>query len=134
MKVSFDFDNTLSEEYIQVIAKSLIQSGHDVWVITARAIFFGGMDKDTYLRTFNRDIVKVCEELGIDLSKVIITGGSLKFDYYVNCKFDLHFDDDWEEVLEINNRGGHAILVNPDYQRIYMEMQSKNNDNGTEKG
>ena len=134
MKVSFDFDGCLSEDYIQSLAKSLIDSGNDVWVITARAIFFGGMDKETYLKAFNRDIVQVCKEIGIDLSKVIITGGSLKFDYYLSCKFDLHFDDDWEEVLEINNRGGHAILVNPDYQKIYMEMQSKNNDNGTEKG
>lgn len=130
MKVSFDFDNTLSEEYIQVLAKSLVQSGHDVWIITARAIFFGGMDKDTYLRTFNRDIVRIGEEIGIDTSKIIITGGSLKYEYYQNCHFDLHFDDNWEEVNEINIRGGHAILVNPDYQEIYMEMQSRNNDNG----
>lgn len=128
MKISFDFDNTLSETYIQVLAKSLIDSGNDVWVITARAIFFGGMDKETYLKTFNRDIVQVCNEIGIDLSKVIITGGSLKYDYYIEGNFDLHFDDDWEEVLEINNRGGHAVLVNPDFQEIYTNMQYKTNN------
>jgi hypothetical protein len=131
MKISFDFDGCLSEDYIQSLAKSLIQSGNDVWVITARAIFFNGMDKERYLRSMNRDIVQVCEEIGLDLSKIILTGGCLKTDYYFSCKFDLHFDDDWEEVLEINNHGGHSILVNPDYQRIYMEMQSKNNENIT---
>jgi len=133
MKVSFDFDGCLSEDYIQSLAKSLIQSGNDVWVITAREIFFNKFDKETYLKIFNRDVLSVCKDIGIDSSKVIITGGSLKFDYYISCKFDLHFDDDWKEVLEINNRGGHAILVNPDYQRIYMEMQYKNNNNGTER-
>lgn len=128
MKISFDFDGTLSESYIQVLAKSLIDSGNDVWIITSRGIFFGEMDKETYLRTFNRDIVQVCDEIGIGLSKVIITGGSLKFNYYLEGKFDLHFDNDWEEVLEINNRGGHAILVNPDFQEIYMNMQYNNNN------
>lgn len=128
MKISFDFDGCLSEDYIQCLAKSLIESGNDVWIITARAIFFGGMDKERYLRAFNRDIVQVCNEIGLDLSKVIVTGGSLKCDYYLSCKFELHFDDDWEEVMEINNRGGHAVLVNPDYQRIYMEMQNKKNN------
>ncbi len=130
MKVSFDFDNTLSEPCIQSIAKSLVDSGHDVWVITARAIFFSEIEPIKYLTIFNKDIVKVCEEIGIDLSKVIITGGSLKHDYYINGKFDLHFDDDWEEVLEINNRGGNAVLVNPDYETIYREMQYKDNENG----
>ena len=128
MKVSFDFDGCLSEDYIRSLAKSLVDSGNDVWVITARDIFFGGMDKETYLKAFNRDIVQVCKELDIDLSKVIITGGCLKTDYYISCKFDLHFDDDWEEVLEINNKGGHAILVNPDFQDIYMKMQYKCNE------
>jgi hypothetical protein len=129
MKISFDFDGCLSEDYIQLLAKSLIQSGNDVWVITAREIFFNKFDKETYLKIFNRDVLSVCKDIGIDSSKVIITGGSLKFDYYISCKFDLHFDDDWREVLEINNRGGHAVLVNPDYQKIYMEMQYKNNQN-----
>jgi hypothetical protein len=130
MKISFDFDGCLSERYIQLLAKSLVDSGNDVWVITARAVFFGGMDREMYLRTFNRDIVEVCNEIGIDLSKVVITGGSLKFADYLNGGFDLHFDDDWEEVLEINNRGGHAVLVNPDFQDIYMKMQDNNNGNG----
>ena len=128
MKISFDFDNCLSESYIQLLAKSLVDSGNDVWVITARGIFFGGIESEKYLRVFNSDIVKVCEEIGIDLSKVIITGGSLKYDYYINGKFDLHFDDDWEEVLEINIRGGNAVLVNPDYEAIYTEMQYRNNN------
>lgn len=128
MKISFDFDNTLSEPYIQVIAKSLIENGHDIWIITARAVFFSNMDKENYLKTYNRDIIRVCNEIGINLSNVIITEGLLKYDYYLKGKFDLHFDDDWEEVMEINNRGGHAILVNPDYNNIYMEMQNKNND------
>ena len=130
MKISFDFDECLSEDYIQVIAKSLVDSGHDVWVISARAIYANTVDAISYIKLFDKDIIEVCNKIGIDISKIIITGGPYKHDEYFNGNFDLHFDDDWEEVLLINNRGGNAILVKPDYEVIYREMQYKNNEKG----
>lgn len=36
MKISFDFDATLSRQVVQDIAKSLIQKGHDVYITTSR--------------------------------------------------------------------------------------------------
>jgi len=36
MKISFDFDGTLADGKIQDLAKSLVDAGHDVWILTAR--------------------------------------------------------------------------------------------------
>ena len=36
MKISFDFDSTLSEAKIQKLAKKFINDGHEVWITTSR--------------------------------------------------------------------------------------------------
>ena len=36
MKVSFDFDGTLSRKDVQNFAKSLVNTGYDVWIVTSR--------------------------------------------------------------------------------------------------
>ena len=47
---------------------------------------------------------------------------------YKKGNFELHFDDDWEDVMLINNIGGNAILVKPDYEEIFSEMQYRQNN------
>lgn len=113
MKISFDFDDTLSEKYIQVIASALVGANHDVWIISARC-------------NLDKDIIEVCENLKIDINKVILTNGNFKWKYYFNNNIDLHFDDNWEEVNLINNKGGKSILINPDFEDIFSLMQYKN--------
>jgi len=36
MKVSFDFDGTLSKKDVQKFAKELVEEGHEVWIVTSR--------------------------------------------------------------------------------------------------
>jgi hypothetical protein len=117
MKISFDFDSCLSESYIQVIAMSLINMNHDVWIITSRADYIN-----------NKDLYKTCINIGISKNQVIFTNGEHKTDYYKKGNFNLHFDDDWEEVMLINNIGGNAILVKPDFEEIFSEMQYRENN------
>ena len=121
MKISFDYDDCLSEKHIQVIASALIVANHDVWVITARSV-------STYPN--NQDIIKLCNKIGIKEDHIIITDGNMKHQYYNDNNFDLHFDDDWKEVNLINVHGGNAILVNPDFENIYSSIQYKTNENG----
>ena len=121
MKISFDFDDCLSEKYIQVIASALIAANHEVWVITAR---------DLSIYPNNQDILKLCDEIGIKRDHIIITNGNMKYQYYIDNNFDLHFDDDWKEVNLINVHGGNSILVNPDFENIYSSIQYKANENG----
>ena len=119
MKVSFDFDGTLTMSSIKETAKIMIESGHDVWIVTART--------DT---NYNSDLDKVCEYIGLSREKVIFTNGDLKFYEYQKGNFELHYDDEWDEVLNINRIGGTACLVNPDFEDIYMNIQfDKNHQN-----
>ena len=118
MKISFDYDDTLSLDKIQDLAMSLIDAGHNVWVITSRFETNSSM---------NADLFYVCGLIGIPKHKVIFTDGGLKCNEYARGSFDMHYDDDWEEVLHINNDGGLAFLVNPDYSEIYNEMQYRDN-------
>jgi len=113
MKISFDFDGTLSEESIKNTAKVFIIAGHDVWIITAR----------NEGKNHNIDLYKLCDDIHLEHDKVIFTNGLLKYEKYLKGNFDLHYDDEWEEVLNINRVGGTAILVNPDFEDIYMKMQ-----------
>jgi hypothetical protein len=117
MKVSFDFDGTLTEEVIRNTARIFIIAGHDVWIITARDAG----------KNHNTDLYKMCEKIGLEEEKVIFTNGLYKVDEYIKGNFDLHYDDEWAEVLEINKAGGTAILINPDFEEIYMEMQYNEN-------
>ena len=116
MKISFDFDGTLTVDSIKETAKIFIKSGHDVWIVTARC-------KENY----NLDLYKVCEYIGLSQDKVIYTNGDLKYHEYEKGNFDLHYDDEYDEVLWINNIGGTACLVNPDFEDIYMNMQFEKN-------
>ncbi len=112
MKVSFDFDGCLSEKFVQQIASAMVSAHHDVWVITARC-------EKSYLQ----DIIDICAEIGINPYQIITTEGAFKVEKYFKNNFDLHFDDNWTEVFLINERGGKAVLVNPDYEEIFREIQ-----------
>lgn len=113
MKISFDFDGTLAEPEIQDIAKMLISSGADVWIVTARfddnvldheGKRIGYLGHNYYIR-------EVAKYLGIPKDKIIYTCGHLKVDVYFKEKFDYHYDDMLEEVNAINEKGGNAFLV-----------------------
>lgn len=117
MKISFDFDSCLSESYVQVIAKSLINMYHDVYIITSRNSNIN-----------NKDLFDICTNIGLPEYKVIFTDGNPKFKIFFDNNFKLHFDDDWEEVMNINNKGGNAILIKPDFEDIFSEMQYRQNN------
>ena len=117
MKISFDFDGTLTVDAIKNTAKISIIAGHDVWIVTARTDC-----------NYNTDLYKICDYIGLEYNKVIFTNGDLKVYEYEKGNFDLHYDDEWDEVLNINRIGGTACLVNPDFQEIYMNMQFEENE------
>lgn len=120
MKVSFDYDGTLQLAKIQKLAKSLIDSGNDVWIITTRTNQYGCHN--------NEDMFFVCGMVGIPLNKIIFTHGSYKFNAFIKNGFDLHFDDEWKEIETINKAGGLAILVTSDMSDVFIEMQSRFNE------
>ena len=89
MKISFDFDGTLTNEEVQDYAKSLINLGHDVWIVTKRF-----EDSDNY------DLFDLAGYVGIKKENVAFTNGVWKCVYFKEHEdFELHLDDDWKECL-----------------------------------
>jgi hypothetical protein len=101
MKVSFDFDSTLSEEKNQKLAKKFIDDGHEVWITTSRLSSEHGKSKGwPWIITQNETLFKTAEELGISKDKIKFTEGEDKWKSLYT--FDIHFDDDINEIDLIN--------------------------------
>lgn len=105
LKVSFDFDSTLSEDYIQVICKTFLEKPDvfDVYVVTSR-------HNNLFHR--NTDLFKITDQLGIDRSKISFTDGDFKFKTLKVLGIDIHFDDMPDEVLFCFQNDIKGILVN----------------------
>jgi hypothetical protein len=110
MKVSFDFDSTLSIDTVQDYAQHLRERGYEIWIVTSR--FSDDPDSFTektpsWIRAFktpnvNNDLYKVAMSLGIPHSRIIYTEMELKADTLKDMDFLFHLDDDKVEIDEIN--------------------------------
>lgn len=94
MKISFDFDSTLSTLYIQEIAKAMVAAGHDVWVTTSRR------PQDC------TEVYAVTDVVGIPREKCQFTTFEDKVKFLDG--FDVHFDDDDYEIDLINREREHG--------------------------
>jgi hypothetical protein len=129
MKISFDFDCTLSERPVQEYAKDLIQRGIEVWIVTSR---FGDDKKykDFYHTTTdvertNTDVVEACKSIGISPENVHFTNLCDKWHYFVDSGFIWHLDDDWAENDLINSRtttAGIDYFDNPKWRDQCEEL------------
>lgn len=98
MKVSFDFDHTLSQPHVQEYAKKLLDAGVDVWVITTRYdenhLHKYAMD---YPPTMD-DLWEVVDRLSIPRHKVRFTCMEWKYTYLTGTNFIWHLDDNAHEI------------------------------------
>ena len=100
MKVSFDFDNTLDKIYVQDYAKSLINKGIEVFIITAR---FNELRKSFYkTNPQNEDLFKVAEKLGIKERNIIFCNMEDKSTAIIDTDLKFHLDDCWVTIKDIN--------------------------------
>ena len=105
MKVSFDFDSTLSKLSIQKVAKKFIDNGDEVWITTSR-------HSNPQINFYTNDLLfEIAENLGIKKEHIQFTEGKDKFNFLEG--FDLHFDDDVIEIelIEENLKTCEGILV-----------------------
>jgi len=109
MKVSFDFDSTLSEEEMQELAIKFIESGAEVFITTSRTDAYEG------LRFSNTDLFEVSDKIGIKRENIKFTRHEDKHTFVKN--YDIHFDDDEVEIDNINRFPGKCIglLYQPKY-------------------
>jgi hypothetical protein len=128
MRVSIDFDKTLSKKHVQKYIKDLIQKGIDVWVTTAR---YDDVNIKIYAPQHNNiRLWEVINDLGIPKEKVYFTNMELKSDYINGKDFIFHLDDDSIELefLEKTNIVGVNVL-DENYQVVcnkLIEYATKN--------
>ena len=105
MKISFDFDYTLSRPYIQRYAVSLLSRGHNIFIVTSRR-------KDSYkcpvygcyYNITNSDLFNVADQIGINRDNIFFTSTEYKSPIIKMEGIKIHFDDDDYELNEINKK------------------------------
>lgn len=122
MRISFDFDGTLVDEFgghplnsqkdeVQGLAKKYLSEGHEVIIITKR---FGPENSDKGIKNEHLEVQELAKKLGIE--KIYFTNREMKFSYIINLGVDRHFENDDYEVQLINQASqerDHKCLVVP---------------------
>lgn len=98
IKVSFDFDATLSRLDIQEYARELVDRGVDVWICTSRFSPENAPNKE-----WNDDLFLVADRVGIKRSNIIFTNFEDKSEHLNNKNFKWHIDDDYIELSFIKD-------------------------------
>lgn len=113
MKVSFDFDETLSRPEIQEYAKELVEKGVEVWIVTTRCDRTSRFCNPEYFNFHGNtwsEVHEVALKLGIPIKRVIFTNYQFKHTFFENNKdFVWHLDDNPYEFRGIQLLGIAAI-------------------------
>lgn len=103
MKVSFDFDSTLSRKAVQKFAKELMQEGYEVHIVTSRYEDPMRYADPRISETGHRDMFRVCHYLNIPRERIHFTNMKDKYNFFLtNSDFLFHLDDDIKEIETIN--------------------------------
>ncbi len=102
MKVSFDFDSTLSRKDVQEFAKQLVDEGHEVWIVTSRFDDESAMSKNWHwIKGQNKRLFDVADECGIKHENIKFTCMESKSIFLKDKGFIFHLDDDDIELMDI---------------------------------
>jgi len=110
MKVSIDFDNTLTRETVQRYARGLQSRGIEVWVVTTRhadrvpMMYDPGVD--------NSDLWAIVDGCKIPRDHVVFTEMEWKASFFEqHPEFLWHLDDNYEEVFPMRKCKTKLFLV-----------------------
>ena len=102
MKVSFDFDHTLSRKDVQSFAKELVSEGHEVWLVTSRFSDEAAKEKKWHwIEGQNQKLFDVAEDCGIKKENIHFTCMESKSIFLKDKGFIFHLDDDDIELMDI---------------------------------
>ena len=107
MKVSFDFDSTLSRHDVQRFAKELINDGVEVWIVTSRISNEQAKleYKDNYtldrIYKSNKKLFRVADNVGIKREHINFCNFTNKIEFIKGKNFIFHLDDDSDELIAI---------------------------------
>ncbi len=116
MKVSFDFDGTLTKSTVQEYAKELVGKGIDVYIVTSRYKYFNKIDG---LSVDNSDLWRLVGTIGIESKNVIFTEMEWKAEFFKKHKdFLFHLDDYTPELTRImTTKGPKPISLNGNWKQ-----------------
>lgn len=116
MKVSFDFDGTLSRTDVQDFAKTLVDSGIDVWIVTSRIATEPALKKGWHwIERQNQELYDVAEKVGIKRENIIFTEFVPKIKFLKDKNFTFHIDDDVDELMDILDSKDICKAVNVEH-------------------
>lgn len=130
MKLSFDFDNTLSRKDVQDFAKKLVRDGHEVWIVTSRVDDKTANERAWWwIKDQNINLYNVAKECGIKEDNIKFTCGEIKVKFLEGEGFNFHLDDDDIELIEIFESGDSCKPINvenPDWLESCLEILKNN--------
>ena len=89
-KVSFDFDDTLTQRKWQLKAMQLKDEGYTVYIVTRRQ------------SSASAEVYKIADEVGIPHSRVYFTNGKMKWETIKRLGIGKHYDNNEDEIRLIN--------------------------------
>lgn len=96
MKVSFDYDDTLTTDKGKELLKRRQQQGDEIYIITARRR--------------SVEVIDFAREYGI--KNVYFTAGADKWKTILELNIDVHYDNNAEQIKKIQeNTNARAILI-----------------------
>ena len=128
MKISFDFDGTLEHPDVQQLAQRLISLGHEVHIVTTRwdeenkwrYDFFNSLSKASQ-KGLHNDLYLVAKELDVPIH---FRNMEYKAHFLQAHNFDMHIDDNWEEIMACEAVGVKAYRVPSDaIDRVPIDVE-----------
>jgi len=103
MKISFDFDSTLSRKSVRKVAKELIARGDEVHIVTARFKDSSRYADVKWKLEDNKDLFKIADRLGIKRENIHFMNMQDKSIFFLeNPDFVVHLDDYDYEYIHLN--------------------------------
>lgn len=110
IKVSFDFDSTLSLPHVQLIAERHLYFKDDVYIVTSRKRYIHDEFNNIIGTIENNDLFEIADELGIKHENIYFTESNLKIDTLLKLGIQLHYEDDDIEIEFIEEHDSINVI------------------------
>ena len=123
-KVSFDFDDTLTNYDVQVFARVLVNKGYEVYIVTSRYNTEDALKNGWHwTKAQNEQLFEIADNIGIKRENIIFTNFEDKITYLKDKNFIFHLDDSADELMRIKESGDSCYPMSVDYN--YWEQDLK---------
>ena len=100
MRITIDYDDTLTKPHVQKLAKKLVKN-HEVYILTSR---LDSLYRKQHKRLHsNDDIYETAKKVGIKPQNVVFTNQASKLEHIFRGNVGIHIDDNEAELQNISN-------------------------------